>query len=263
MSPERWAREIALRPRPLLLALDVDGTLAPIEEDPAAARVPAETLAVLTRLAEVDGLDLALVTGRDEAALERVAPIGGLWRLVEHGRVRLSPDGSGGAPPLSPEASAALAAFGAEAERRFVPRGARVERKASSRGVHVRGLAARDPAAADGILAEAEALAREHGLEPRRGRSVLEAEVEPGDKGRALRALHRELGAPSVVYAGDDLTDGPALAYARAEGGVALFVASPERPSPPVEVSEVLAGTAEVLRLLEALDAAWSTGARA
>ena len=48
--------------RPLLLAFDVDGTLAPIVRDPDLARIPERTLSVLQALARAPTLVLALIT---------------------------------------------------------------------------------------------------------------------------------------------------------------------------------------------------------
>ncbi len=78
--------------RPLLLALDVDGTLAPIVRDPDLAEIPEQTLSTLAALAEVPTLELALITGRDLGSLQRMERLQGVWRAVEHGGVVLAPE---------------------------------------------------------------------------------------------------------------------------------------------------------------------------
>lgn len=53
---------IAALDRPLLVALDVDGTLAPIVRNPDLAAIPTPTLAVLEGLSVTEGVVLALIT---------------------------------------------------------------------------------------------------------------------------------------------------------------------------------------------------------
>jgi len=223
-----FVEEIAALPAPRLLALDVDGTLAPIVDDPAAARVPPETRALLAALADAEGVVLALVTGRDADSLEALCPLP-VWRAVEHGRVVLAPGARSSEVPLDPGLAAALEAFAADALARFPA--AHLETKPRSRAVHVRGLEG-----GEAILAEAKELAERHGLHPRLGRAVLEAEAETGDKGTALATLAERTGAASLIYAGDDLTDLPAIAVA-ASRGVGLFVRSEERNEVPPETT--------------------------
>jgi len=58
--------------RPLLLALDVDGTIAPIAPDPDLALIPAQTLLTLAALAKLPMLELEqLEKMAIEQALER------------------------------------------------------------------------------------------------------------------------------------------------------------------------------------------------
>ena len=79
-------------PRPLLVGLDVDGTLAPIVADPAAARIPEATQQLLRKLAKREGLIVALLTGRDLPALRRMGSVAGAWR----GRPETHPRGMHG-----------------------------------------------------------------------------------------------------------------------------------------------------------------------
>lgn len=242
------ARALAL-PRPLLVALDVDGTLAPIVDDPAAARIPGATMDTLLALNARGDVIVALLTGRDGPALTAVAPGSeALWRAVEHGRVVLPPGLAAPPADLDPDHLESLDAFAAHARATWVPAGARLEPKASSHAVHVRELS---PAAGDPILDAAEATARALDLHPRRGRAVLEAEASPGDKGQALAKLLDATGAASCVFAGDDLTDAPAIALAAARG-LGFFVRSPERADLP-GASAALDGPRAVARFLDAL----------
>ncbi|MGB5415834.1 MAG: trehalose-phosphatase, partial [Polyangiales bacterium] len=71
--------------RPLLVALDVDGTISPIVRDPDLARIPASTLSNLETLARAPGVGLALITGRALSSIARMEQLEGIWRAVEHG----------------------------------------------------------------------------------------------------------------------------------------------------------------------------------
>ena len=98
-------------PRPTLLAFDVDGTLAPIVDDPAAARVPAATATALRKLAKRQGLRVALVTGRDGASLRRLVRVPGAYRALEHGALVVGPGQRVPRRRLSAQAGAKLRSF--------------------------------------------------------------------------------------------------------------------------------------------------------
>ncbi len=247
MSALALAERVAALPRPLLVALDVDGTLAPIVADPASARVPEEVAARVEMLSGAPGVTVALVTGRDAAQLDRMMTAPRAWRVVEHGRAILAPGEP--SPEIDPASRARLDAFESWAAARLRARGARVERKPASVAVHVRELAAGDAEAGAAVLREAERAAMDAGLFPREGRAVLEASVARADKGTALAALMSRTGAASVVYAGDDLTDVPAIALA-SERGLGVFVRSSERPAAPPGASAELPGPESVAELL-------------
>ncbi|MDR2379851.1 MAG: hypothetical protein LBE08_01520 [Bifidobacteriaceae bacterium] len=73
----------------LLVALDFDGTLAPLTADPQAARVLPASAVALRRLAALPGVVLALVSGRPAADLARLArPPVGTYLVGSHGAER-------------------------------------------------------------------------------------------------------------------------------------------------------------------------------
>jgi trehalose 6-phosphate phosphatase len=250
--PHAIARAVSQLGRPLLLAFDVDGTLAPIVSEPASARVPPGTRALLLQLAQAPGVHVALVTGRDLGGLVTVAGSLPVWRAVSHGRVVLSPADTAAPEPPPTAALERLEGFRAWAQDHAVPEGAVLEDKDGAVAVHVRELAAGDPSRAEALLERARASAEHIGLHARLGRAVCEAEVEAGDKGTALRQLIAATRARGVLYAGDDLTDLPAIALAVDQGGMGLFVTSTERPAPDCATA-ALEGTGEVDALLAAL----------
>jgi trehalose 6-phosphate phosphatase len=184
--------------RPLLVASDYDGVLAPLTDEPSAA-VPSPGVAEeLARVAAADGVTVALVSGRGVEDLRAVSGFGGPYRWV----------GSHGAEYGGPLAGELAGRRDALAERlaplvAAVP-GARLEVKPASVAVHVRQVA--DPAAAAVLLTDARA-AVDPSLTLKPGKAVLEVAVTDADKGSAVDRLRAELGAAAVVYLGDDVTD--------------------------------------------------------
>ncbi|MER7201381.1 trehalose-phosphatase, partial [Streptomyces sp. NPDC000188] len=107
-------------------------------------------------------------------------------------------------------------------------RGTWVEEKGRAVAVHTR--RAGDPQAAfEALRAPLSDLAARHGLIVEPGRLVLELRPPGMDKGAALTAYVREVGATSVLYGGDDLGDLPAFAAVdklRKDGVPGLLVCS-------------------------------------
>jgi trehalose 6-phosphate phosphatase len=191
--------ELATR-RPLLLASDYDGVLARLRDDPSAA-VPEPGVAdLLTRLAAVPGVTVALVSGRGVADLRTTSGLSGPFRWVgSHGAEfdgPLAGDLAGRRDALAGALRPLVAA---------VP-GARLEVKPASVAVHVRTVADRDAAAR--LLADAAAgPGADPELTAKPGKDVLELAVTDADKGSAVVRLATELGAAGVLYLGDDVTD--------------------------------------------------------
>jgi trehalose 6-phosphate phosphatase len=184
--------------RPLLVASDYDGVLAPLVGDPAAA-VPSPGVAgAMARIAAADGVTVALVSGRGVEDLRRVSGLSGPYRWV----------GSHGAEYDGPLADALAGRRDALADRlaplvAAVP-GARLEVKPASVAVHVRQVA--DPAAAAALLVAADSAA-DPSLTKKPGKAVLELAVTDADKGSAVTRLRADLGVAAAVYLGDDVTD--------------------------------------------------------
>ena len=202
------------RQRPLLVALDFDGTLAPLQDDPARSAIPEEGVAALRRLSAVPEVTLALVSGRSMADLHALAsvPVGTVL-IGSHGaeRARLTTFGlDRDVVRLTDEQADLLASLGARAA--VVARGRDgvwVESKPTAVVVHSR-LAPRDVAAR--ARDEALALGARSGVDVMEGKDVVELSVLHADKGAALTALRAQLRAAVVLYAGDDVTDEHAFA---------------------------------------------------
>jgi trehalose-6-phosphatase len=86
----------------------------------------------------------------------------------------------------------------------------------------------------------------------RRGKALREAEAILHDKGAALREIFERSGARSVFFAGDDLTDFPAIDFAT-EHGVGAFVRSDEQRGSSSRSTASLESVDEVAALLSQL----------
>jgi trehalose-phosphatase len=198
----------------LLVALDFDGTLAPLVEDPAASRPVPPAVQALARLARLERVRLALVSGRPAEDLARLArPPEGTALIGSHGaeRGRMA-GGSAVLEPvaLSPAREQRLRSITAALTRLAgAGAGAWVESKPFAAVFHTRPMA--DRLAAAQLEAEAAELGRELGGHVLRGKMVVEVAVLPVGKSAALARLRRSADADRLVFAGDDTTDELAL----------------------------------------------------
>jgi len=220
------------RPARALIALDFDGTLAPIVPDPEKARAHPEAVPALAALAP-EVAAVAVITGRPaEVAVHHggFAGVAGLEHLVVLGHY-----GAERWDAVSGEVSAPDPHPGVAAVRAALPDvlaghedGTWVEDKGHAVAVHTRRAA--DPQGTfDALRDPLTDLAGRNGLIVEPGRMVLELRPPGMDKGKALSDLARDLGAEAVLYAGDDLGDLPAYAAVdtlRATGTPGLLVCS-------------------------------------
>ncbi|MFC8915871.1 trehalose-phosphatase [Streptomyces sp. NPDC047821] len=222
------------RPARAVVALDFDGTLADIVDDPEQARahpgaVPA-IAALAPRVASV-----AVITGRPAGVAVRYggfAGVPGLEHLVvlgHYGAERWDAvTGTVRAAPEHPGVASVRAELPGFLDRAGAWPGTWIEEKGRAVAVHTR--RAEDPQGAfDALRAPLADLATRHGLVLEPGRMVLELRPPGVDKGVALMDYVRETGAEVVVYAGDDLGDLPAFAAVeklRSDGVPGLLVCS-------------------------------------
>jgi trehalose 6-phosphate phosphatase len=195
--------------RPLLVALDFDGTLAPLVDDPTTSRMVEGADEVLADLASTDGVAVALVSGRAMNDLHALARMpAGTYLVGSHGaeRARVTTYGlDRDVVQLSDEQADRLGDLGAAAAEIARGRdGVWVETKPTAVVVHTRLAPDRDATAAED---EALRLGERLGAGVLHGHDVVEISVLHASKGEALDALRDELGAAVVVYAGDDVTD--------------------------------------------------------
>jgi trehalose-phosphatase len=211
-------QQLAGRPQ-LLLAFDLDGVLAPIVLDPAAARPLPQAVAALHALAGLPGTVVALVSGR---------PLDQLRRLADPppGAVLIGSHGAESDPPLArvdvlDDAARQLLGRLQQQLRQIVGAhpGTRLEAKPTAAVLHTRGA---DRAVAAAATQQAlQGPAGWPGVHPTLGKEVVELAVTDVTKGGALRLLRAAAGpvAGGVLYVGDDVTDERAFAVLDDDAG--------------------------------------------
>lgn len=253
MNPiEHLLRRLARSPR-LLVATDYDGVLAPIVLDPAVA-VPAHGAEqALAALAALRQTDVAIISGRPLAELDRF--LGG---LINRGVHMVGAHGAEWPGTLDDERLRAAEhrlqpiMHRAEALLRRWP-GAHLEIKPGAIALHFRALPEpMQPA----FVEQARALAAEaEGVRTIAGRKVMEFTLEGVDKGDALRRIRAMTAATAVIFFGDDTTDDDAFRVLEPnDGGVAV---NGQRPGAHFEVPNVESVVASLERLVE-LRQAWA-----
>jgi trehalose 6-phosphate phosphatase len=204
-----------LAAREALLVFDFDGTLAPIVDDPAAARLRPATRRLLRELAR--RYPCAVVSGRplrDLRARVEGVPLAGLC-------------GNHGAEPAASRAGAAAARRTVRRWRRYLAArldgfpGVAIEDKRLTLTVHYR----RAPDRRGAGRAIHAALAACDGARLVSGKLGINV-FPPGapHKGTALLGLRRRLGLDAALYAGDDATDEDAFAAGSPQDLLAIRV---------------------------------------
>ena len=240
---------------------DVDGTLAPIVGDPESAAVPKETRDALRALAERYAL-VACVSGRRAIEARRLVGIDELTYAGNHGLELLAPRAEEAiVDPAPTEGALTAREFIGELEGDSLDgAGLRLEDKGPIQALHWRG--ATDEEAAERHASEIAAAAVKAGLEPHRGRKVLEIRPASGiDKGTAVKRLLSGKRLERALFAGDDRTDldgfralRSLVAASSLAAAVCIGIASAEAPAElSREADAVVGGTEEFLLVLEAL----------
>lgn len=234
----------------LLVAVDFDGTLAPLARRPGLARLPSEARRALSRLASRPGVTVAVVSGRALASLRPKVGLPGLVYAGNHGLEVVAPGWRWRHPGLAPfRAPLRRALREARALASGVP-GAWVEDKGWSLSVHVREVRSKalERTLSEGLryMVRAEPELR---LTP--GKRVYEVRTRiPWDKGDSvlIARLHLAPGA-ALAFIGDDDNDeeafrtlGPRAWTVKVGGGPS---AARWRARGPREVARLLAALAD------------------
>lgn len=198
----RRIKEIARTPT-LLLAVDFDGTLAPIVPHPEDATGDPHALSLLRRAAALPFTIVAIVSGRALADLRaRTPPIDGLWLVGGHGAEISGPLLQQRADDLT-HILDDLAARLKEA----APPSAGFVHEPKPTGIAVHYRAVDEPSAAAALKSIVESIAPSFSLHVRHGKKVVELLAPDTDKGRALNTVRALIKATATIYLGDDVTD--------------------------------------------------------
>ncbi len=262
------AKLAGIDPASLVLLLDVDGVLAPIVDDPAAAAVPDSMRAVVASAVERCAL-VGIVTGRGLERAQELVPLEGAWYAALHGTHIVSPEGVEDHCAVTAGAREHVAVAATLAQTvgwAYEDKGATVTIHFRQRG----NLGQRvDPRH---VRAQLMTVLNPLKVEVHDAKQVLEIKPKgartKGDAVRVLAAAAPEQ-ARVVAYVGDDLTDLDAFRamdeLRAGEGALATAGAAPlrfvkvavggdEAPAALVEAADlVLPGEASVEPLLRAL----------
>jgi len=254
--------------RPLLVVSDFDGTLSNIVDDPWGASILPLGRRALRGLAALEGVHVAVLSGRSSADVAARVRVGGINYVGNHGMERGFVPRRGRAERLHPdvdqashEAIHAAERVGDELPRLIAEPWLIVERKPPSVAFHWRQAPDVDQARAR-VMGAVDALDPDHVLERFPGRRVLELRP-PGAvaKGEAFERMVEAWKPRSVFLLGDDVSDAmafTALRRLRAQGvtdGVAVAVqARAEVPAQVLESADiVLSSPVDATRFLSAL----------
>ncbi|HXF23676.1 MAG TPA: trehalose-phosphatase [Gemmatimonadaceae bacterium] len=201
-----------LRGTPLIIMLDIDGTLCDIVERADVASIPGTARESLrTLIGKRDrGVHVAFVTGRSVADARRMLSIGGVTIYGNHGMEHLSESGNITGPEGWEDAGLALRDARSDLDAvvaRFP--GTSIEDKGFSLTLHFREM---DMALLPALDARVAEIARARGVTLAPGKCVINILAsESLTKGDAVLEIVHELGGESpdasILFAGDDVTD--------------------------------------------------------
>lgn len=234
----------------LLVALDFDGTVSPLVDDPMTARMlPVARTAIDALLATRDTV-VAFVSGRSLADLRVIAEHSDDSRVLlagSHGAEFWVP-GQGAVKPDDDAEEVALRDLLRRHAQEATSRldGIWIEPKAFGFGVHTRRA---DAASAAAAYEAVDAIVRAEAPQWRRrtGHNIVEYAFRHEGKDTAIAELRTRVGSTAVVFAGDDITDEDAL-RSLGPGDLGVRVGAP-----PSAASVFVADIKELATLLEDL----------
>jgi trehalose-phosphatase len=249
---EQW-RSARARAGAILIAVDFDGTLAPIQVDPDAVHLPEAGAEVMRALASRADTRVAIISGRSLRDLLQRAWIDGIAYAGNHGfEIRaggkhLVHEAARNARPQLVAMASALGSALSDIE------GVHVEDKEFSLAVHFRRAAESSEAE---IGARVRAAARPFAnLRIRTGRKIVEILPDVAwDKGRALLWVREQLSLPvgaPALFLGDDRTDEDAFRVVAAHAGGIIV----GEPPPHTAATAFVRSPEEVVTLLNDLAA--------
>jgi trehalose-phosphatase len=237
---QKTVEEFVVHPT-VLIALDFDGTLAPLVDNPEDSRMMSQSRDALEALTPLPGVVVALVSGRAIDSLLRVADPLQEWFLVGSHGIEVVPPHRKDLYTVENLVPPGLR----QAFQRVVDDhpGTRLEVKAFGLALHTRGV---KDAVSRGASEAATAACQQwsEDLSIRTGHGIVECSVQNATKRDGLHAIMVQSGASSTLFAGDDLTDedgfaalGPRDVAIRVGGGTTI---APYRLANPEEMAKAL-----------------------
>jgi len=232
-------------PRQLALFLDFDGTLVAIADHPDAVQLDLATRQALVHLDRLLGGAIAIITGREIAAVDQfLAPLR-LSVAGVHGLTRRDAQGRVYAPVV--EGGLTAAVEGAVAPLLMKYPALVLEYKYGAIALHYRSHPEIENRC---IELMQQAVGSLSGTELKRGNMVVEAKAVGGNKGAAIADFLNEapFAGRRAVFAGDDMTDEDAFVLVNARDGISIKVGPGD-----TNASYRVAGTTEFLIWLRQL----------
>jgi trehalose 6-phosphate phosphatase len=231
----------------IALFLDFDGTLVAIADRPDEVRLDLSTRQALMHLDTLLGGAVAIITGREIAAVDRFLDPLRLSIAGVHGLTRRDAQGHMHRPPVD-------GGFASAVEKALHPLLRKypalfLEYKYGAIALHYRSHPELEQdclvlmeAAVDGL----------QGVELKRGKMVVEAKAVGGNKGAAIADYLNEkpFAGRRAVFAGDDVTDEDAFILVNARDGISIKVGPGE-----TQATYRASGTDEFLAWLRQLPA--------
>ncbi|MGJ9373139.1 trehalose-phosphatase [Nesterenkonia sp. CF4.4] len=191
----------------ILIALDFDGCVAELVSDAAEARPVPENAEAIAALADLDGVDVAYVSGRSLESLRELAqPPQGVLLVGSHGAEKDLGEDSPGLELNTTETMARGQIISTLEEVAADAEGAWVEHKPAGAALHVRNVAG-DELGEQVLEHGRAALSLVDGAYLKNGKKVLESVVVLATKGEGITDLREHTSPDAVLFAGDDVTD--------------------------------------------------------
>ena len=192
----------------VLVLLDFDGTLAPLQDQPDAAKVPEQARDLLRRLAEDSRATVGIVSGRSVGDLEERVALGGIVYAGNHG-IEIRGQGLHFVEPTAFLLEPVLKKVVTELSDRVagIPN-ARVEDKRLTASLNLRGVRPEHRIRASEIVLSLVGESSQFLCRP--AKDAFDILPRNGwHKGRAVEWIRQHLGMNEalVIFAGDDVSD--------------------------------------------------------
>ena len=239
----------------LLLMFDYDGTLTPIAMKPELAILNSQTKNNLEKLAAIDFIKVAIISGRSIEDLKKITGLNfdNITLYGIHGGERL--EGSKIFVDISPKKKEYIEKFKNSLEDLAALSGIIIEDKGYSLSLHYR-LANEETIkiALEEFKKKAEALNLLTDFRYQEGKKVLEILPKSFNKLKAVNALIEKYADYLPVYFGDDKTDAYPLRKVQEHGGLAVLVEAQENypsflPDQSVSVEKIMNFLDEAVKL--------------